>query len=112
MDPLANRKRPADSDNEEDVAIKKQVLSPVETTESPPYDDEEETFADAASTIAQETTEQTATSTDADAIVETHIPYQCLVVLNVEVTCDENPTNPAAAQVTKVRNCKLNKKIN
>lgn len=34
--------------------------------------------------------------------VETLVPFKRLVVLHVEVTCDENPTNPAAVQVTKV----------
>ncbi|KAI7885726.1 hypothetical protein K492DRAFT_141290, partial [Lichtheimia hyalospora FSU 10163] len=29
------------------------------------------------------------------------IPFDRLIVLNVEATCDENPTNPAAVQVTK-----------
>lgn len=33
--------------------------------------------------------------------VETIIPFDRLVVLHLEATCDENPTNPAAVQVTK-----------
>lgn len=30
------------------------------------------------------------------------IPYDRLIVLDFEATCDENQTNPAAVQVTKV----------
>lgn len=33
--------------------------------------------------------------------VETVIPFDRLIVLHLEATCDENPTNPAAVQVTK-----------
>lgn len=33
--------------------------------------------------------------------IETIVPFDRLVVLHLEATCDENPTNPAAVQVTK-----------
>ena len=32
----------------------------------------------------------------------THIPYDRLIVLEFEATCDDNPNNPASVQVTKV----------
>lgn len=118
MDLLANRKRPADSDNEEDVANKKQVVDAVDSNDYSATDandqdqdqDQEQEFTDALSTNEQINDGQTAaTSTDTenedgadDTLSDTHIPYQCLVMLNVEVTCDENPSNPAAVQVTKV----------
>jgi FtsZ-interacting cell division protein ZipA len=34
--------------------------------------------------------------------LETVVPFDRLIVLHLEATCDENPTNPAAVQVTKV----------
>lgn len=33
--------------------------------------------------------------------LETMVPFDRLIVLHLEATCDENPTNPAAVQVTK-----------
>ncbi|KAI9024350.1 hypothetical protein CLU79DRAFT_700432 [Phycomyces nitens] len=35
------------------------------------------------------------------SLSETNVPFKRLIILNVEATCDENPTNPAAIQVTK-----------
>jgi hypothetical protein len=32
----------------------------------------------------------------------TNIPYDRLIVLEFEATCDDNPNNPASVQVTKV----------
>lgn len=32
----------------------------------------------------------------------TNIPYDRLIVLEFEATCDDNPSNPASVQVTKV----------
>ncbi|KAF7722456.1 hypothetical protein EC973_003121 [Apophysomyces ossiformis] len=34
--------------------------------------------------------------------LETNVPFKRLIILNVEATCDENPTNPASVQVTKL----------
>ncbi|KAG0184457.1 hypothetical protein DFQ28_011093 [Apophysomyces sp. BC1034] len=36
------------------------------------------------------------------APLETNVPFKRLIILNVEATCDENPTNPASVQVTKL----------
>lgn len=33
--------------------------------------------------------------------LETVVPYDRLIIIHVEATCDENPMNPAAVQVTK-----------
>lgn len=33
--------------------------------------------------------------------LETVVPFDRLIILHLEATCDENPTNPAAVQVTK-----------
>jgi len=33
----------------------------------------------------------------------TNIPYDRLIVLEFEATCDDNPNNPASVQVTKVK---------
>jgi hypothetical protein len=35
------------------------------------------------------------------APLETVVPFDRLIILHLEATCDENPTNPAAVQVTK-----------
>ena len=53
---------------------------------------EEETLLEAAATTTQ---------IEPPAPVDTVVPFDRLVVLHLEATCDENPTNPAAVQVTK-----------
>lgn len=35
------------------------------------------------------------------APLETVVPFDRLILIHLEATCDENPTNPAAVQVTK-----------
>lgn len=35
------------------------------------------------------------------APLDTLVPFDRLILLHLEATCDENPTNPAAVQVTK-----------
>ncbi|KAL0086169.1 hypothetical protein F4703DRAFT_1736736 [Phycomyces blakesleeanus] len=40
-------------------------------------------------------------TTTTSSVSETSVPFKRLVILNVEATCDENQTNPAAVQVTK-----------
>ncbi|KAI8343078.1 hypothetical protein BC941DRAFT_410376 [Chlamydoabsidia padenii] len=100
MDPLTNRKRPAESDNEEDVVNKKQQVDSLDSSDVISSNTDEQDHI--AFTNEEAKIELTATtSTTDDTTVETQIPYPYLVMLNVEVTCDENPANPAAVQVTK-----------
>jgi hypothetical protein len=54
--------------------------------------------------------EEVAETTRADN-VETIVPFDRLIVLHLEATCDENPTNPAAVQVTKENSEIIGKKI-
>lgn len=43
----------------------------------------------------------TAETAAASPPLVTNVPFDRLIVLHLEATCDENPTNPAAVQVTK-----------
>lgn len=55
----------------------------------------------------ESTVEPVSVKTDADVVtktestISTNIPFDRLILLHLEATCDENPTNPAAVQVTK-----------
>jgi hypothetical protein len=112
MDQLLNRKRRVDSDQEdENVTINKKPL-----LDSPKYDqttasntngndNDDDDQRDAMTMNYAPTIEQDTPLSPyaADcASVETIVPYPYLVLINMEVTCDENPTNPAAVQVSKV----------
>lgn len=108
MDQLLNRKRRVDSDQEDEGATinKKPLLNPVGNDQTLAFnanaddDQHDATTMNYTPTIEQETPSSPYAADSSR--VETIVPYQCLVLINVEVTCDENPTNPAAVQVTKV----------
>lgn len=110
-----DRKRKAEEDLYEDVAYKKIQLENTnnekeeekeadngvkEQKEEPKHDavakPEEET-----DTTKEEPTAAAATKRKSPPPADTIIPFDYLIVLHVEATCDENPTNPAAVQVTK-----------
>lgn len=105
MNSLFSRKRQADSDDEESLSNKKQFTgAPEETGDTASTngtENEQETPSDQTK-ADQEETDSTDAPTEPAPEVRTVIPYSRLVILNLEVTCDENATNPAAVQVTKV----------
>jgi hypothetical protein len=112
MDQLLNRKRRVDSDQEEEnVTINKKPL-----LDSPGYehttasntngndnldDDQHNAMTMNYTPTIEQDTPLSPYAADC-ASVETIVPYPYLVLINMEVTCDENPTNPAAVQVSKV----------
>ncbi|KAI8335523.1 hypothetical protein BC941DRAFT_71703 [Chlamydoabsidia padenii] len=107
MDQLSSRKRPADSEQEEDEGNinKKPLLDYSLELDHSIANNTNGNDQHDIMTMNDETNlgqEAPTTSSAADYTTEgTVIPYQRLVLINLEVTCDENPTNPAAVQVTK-----------
>ncbi|ORX60528.1 hypothetical protein DM01DRAFT_265442 [Hesseltinella vesiculosa] len=85
MEPVIDRKRRLSEDESEGElkVVKKQL---VESSDD----------LDQKSEITDENDTEATTKNNG-----TMVPFQRLVVLHVEVTCDENPTNPAAVQVKK-----------
>lgn len=51
--------------------------------------------------LREETEEYEPVKEETPAPLETVVPFDRLIILHLEATCDENPTNPAAVQVTK-----------
>jgi inhibitor of KinA sporulation pathway (predicted exonuclease) len=131
MDSIADidRKRKAeiDQDQLQEAPSKRPFVESTETEEQKPAtQNTDEPFYDANNTEATETTEpkveseiiaeaseedqqqntkaesaDTAEITTASPPLVTNVPFDRLIVLHLEATCDENPTNPAAVQVTK-----------
>lgn len=110
-----DRKRKAEEDLYEDVAYKKIQLENInsEKEEEKEADNgvkeqKEELEHDAVAkpeegtdTTKEEPTATVVTKRNSPPPADTIIPFDRLIVLHVEATCDENPTNPAAVQVTK-----------
>ncbi|CAO3589528.1 unnamed protein product [Absidia cylindrospora] len=97
------RKRRIDSDSDDNPVSKKPLLDNATGTDNrTDILNKEHNQRDNVSTDNDSKTGQEMVSTASNSDhVDTLVPYQRLVLVNVEVTCDENPTNPAAVQVTK-----------
>ena len=111
------------NENVENVAELKEENVEPQNAEEPYYDaiteSKEETIQTSVDSIednkkttdivkknedTESTTEQSTTKTEAaapTAPLNTLVPFDRLILLHLEATCDENPTNPAAVQVTK-----------
>ncbi|ORE05754.1 hypothetical protein BCV72DRAFT_336356 [Rhizopus microsporus var. microsporus] len=110
-----DRKRKAEEDLYEDVAYKKIQLENINSekeeekeTDNGVKEQKEELKHDAVAkpeeeidTTKEEPTATATTKRNSPPPADTIIPFDRLIVLHVEATCDENPTNPAAVQVTK-----------
>ncbi|KAI8993661.1 hypothetical protein BDB01DRAFT_337455 [Pilobolus umbonatus] len=99
-----DRKRKAEDDGAMKEFIKRPLLESVKaeseqaainTTEE--SDDEGEDSDDNSSTLIK----LESFPIKEEPVLETIVPFDRLIVLHLEATCDENPTNPAAVQVTK-----------
>ncbi|KAI8372227.1 hypothetical protein EDC96DRAFT_500346 [Choanephora cucurbitarum] len=115
-----DRKRKADDESLEENSVKRPFIhnNEYDTTESFPKS-EEATSESAAETQAvddnscpvklehkdeaEQIPQQPASSstTKQEPATSTNIPFDRLIFFHLEATCDENPTNPAAVQVTK-----------
>jgi hypothetical protein len=73
--------------------IKQEIKHEIEQEE------EEEEYEPTA--FVKEEPEPSRSVLENNTTIETIVPFDRLVVLHLEATCDENPTNPAAVQVTK-----------
>lgn len=105
-----DRKRKAEEEEQQENNVsKRQVLesdftnNDNETHEeytpsSQPHSEGEETEQ---AQIKLETSTESVPVKQESAPISTNIPFDDLILLHLEATCDENPTNPAAVQVTK-----------
>lgn len=76
---------------EAQTSVKIEEYEPTSYEQEPLHQDEEE----------EEAYEPTPIKEEPVVPLETVVPFDRLIVLHLEATCDENPTNPAAIQVTK-----------
>lgn len=70
--------------------VKVEEYEPTSFEQEPTHEEEEE-----------EAYEPTPLKEEPAVPLETVVPFDRLIILHLEATCDENPTNPAAVQVTK-----------
>ncbi|KAI8073042.1 hypothetical protein BC940DRAFT_290407 [Gongronella butleri] len=94
------RKLSEDSQTNDDAAepvTKKQAVEDQENG----ADEQQEQQHDDTQPEPEAAIEQPEAAPEAAPVQSTALPYSRLVLINAEVTCDENPTNPAAIQVTK-----------
>lgn len=96
-----DRKRKAEEEINNDIVSKKILLEENEkygikdevlTKEEPVIEKEDKAVPKEESSVIKQ---------NSPPPVDTLIPFDRLIVLHVEATCDENTTNPAAVQVTK-----------
>lgn len=85
-------------------AITESKEETAQTPVDPIEDDQKDPDSTKENDDTESTTEQSAIKTEAaapTAPLDTLVPFDRLILLHLEATCDENPTNPAAVQVTK-----------
>ncbi|KAG2230190.1 hypothetical protein BDF21DRAFT_383649 [Thamnidium elegans] len=77
--------------------VKGEEYEPISFTADPKEDNEEEKMEKEE----EEEYEPKPIKEETPVPLETVVPFDRLIILHLEATCDENPTNPAAVQVTK-----------
>ena len=115
-----DRKRKADDESLEENSVKRPFIQNNEYDTTEPFPKAEEAASESAAETqavddesclvklehkdeAEQTTQQPTSSstTKQEPATSTNIPFDRLIFFHLEATCDENPTNPAAVQVTK-----------
>lgn len=84
-------------DQYETNVVKEEEYEPISFTADPKEDSEEEKVKKEE----EEEYEPKTIKEETPVPLETVVPFDRLIILHLEATCDENPTNPAAVQVTK-----------
>ncbi|KAI9478069.1 MAG: ribonuclease H-like domain-containing protein [Benjaminiella poitrasii] len=106
----SDRKRKAEESTEleqEEAPLKRPLLETTvndETNSSPDSElkpEEEQTKTEHDVDAKPEVKPEVKSENKTETPLTTVVPFDRLIILHLEATCDENPTNPAAVQVTK-----------